>query len=295
MTVTGNVVSPSGTVGIGDHGSLTASGTISGQTGVTLSGDMTLSGLVISDAGVVEITDTGGLSLTNTSSIISASSIAISSPGALTQGGLLSAPRIVVNNGSATATGLDGTQIETSGTARPTGALLKTQLPTSTMSQSGFFMATGQVIQNGRLAVTGTSSIVRIDASNGVTLNGSGLVAPKTWFILGLNAGAKAAGTVDVLYLDTVTTGQAPGGGAALSGTVGGLGGDAAAGTSRIEPGSNAAFRINGCPIASVNCVLLTVQGIPAASPLNNFAIGSIFDPTDQDDLLLPLVSDEVY
>jgi hypothetical protein len=76
---------------------------------------------------------------------------------------------------------------------------------------------------------------------------------------------------------------------------VGGLGGNAAAGTSHIEPDGNSAFRINGCPIASVNCILLTFQGLPAANPLNNFAIGSIFDPTDQDDLLLPLVSDEVY
>ena len=76
---------------------------------------------------------------------------------------------------------------------------------------------------------------------------------------------------------------------------MGDVGGFAAAAVSRIEPDTNAAFRINGCAIASVNCVLIPIQSIPAANPLNNFVIGSIFDPTDQDDLLLPLVSDEVY
>jgi hypothetical protein len=41
--------------------------------------------------------------------------------------------------------------------------------------------------------------------------------------------------------------------------------------------------------------VLLTTLTVPAASPLRDFIIGSFFDPSDEDDLLLPLVSDEVY
>jgi hypothetical protein len=150
-------------------------------------------------------------------------------------------------------------------------------------------------VQTGTLTVAGLPSVMRIDASVGITFapSPSGLVAPDTWLILGLTNGAKATGGIDVLALDTVFTGQ--GSGAQLSGSVGGLGGNAAAGLARIAPGSNATFRINGCPISSVNCVLLTTQGIPTASPLNGFNIGSLFDPTDQDDLLLPLVSDEVY
>ena len=150
-------------------------------------------------------------------------------------------------------------------------------------------------MQTGVLTVAGAPSTMRIDASTGITFAPSpaGLVAPHTWLILGLSNGAKATGGVDVLALDTVFTGF--GSGAQLSGAVGGLGGNAAAGAARIAPGSNSTFRINGCPISSVNCVLLTTQGIPTASPLNSFVIGSLFDPTDQDDLLLPLVSDAVY
>jgi hypothetical protein len=44
-----------------------------------------------------------------------------------------------------------------------------------------------------------------------------------------------------------------------------------------------------------VNCVLLPTQGLPTANPLNDITIGSLFNPDDQDDLLLPIVSDQDY
>ena len=52
---------------------------------------------------------------------------------------------------------------------------------------------------------------------------------------------------------------------------------------------------INSCPIHSVNCVLLPTQGLPTANPLNDINFGSMFNPDDQDDLLLPIVSDQDY
>ncbi len=187
------------------------------------------------------------------------------------------------------------TFVQTSGVARPQGALTQAELPVSATSSAGFFITTGDLVQTGILTVAGQPSIMRIDATTGISFapSPSGLVAPDTWLILALSNGAKATGGIDVLALDTIFSGAASG--AQLSGSVGGLGGNAAAGEARIAPGSNATFRINGCPISSVNCILLTTQGIPTASPLNSFAIGSLFDPTDQDDLMLPLVSDEVY
>jgi hypothetical protein len=33
----------------------------------------------------------------------------------------------------------------------------------------------------------------------------------------------------------------------------------------------------------------------PAANPLNDFSIGSFYNSNDQDDLLLPIVSDQDY
>ncbi len=310
MNVAGTILSGAGTVGVADIGTLNVEGIISGQSGVTQSatGDMNLSGLIVSGAGAVMITDAGVLSLINgngatnspnigvTSSIVAATTIGITDLNTMSLGGLLSAPRIVVNNGAGSATFLPGTQIVTSGRTRPRGSLSVSQLPTSANpTDLGFFMTTGALLQTGTLTVTGTPSVMRIDASTSINLalSPAGIVAPDTWFILGETNGAKAAGFVVVLNLDAFFTGA--GAGSTLTGTVGGLNGNAAAGASGIVPSTNSTFRINGCPIASVNCVLLTTQGIPAASPLRDFVIGSVFNPTDEDDLLLPLVSDEVY
>jgi len=262
---------------------------------------MTLSGLVTGAAGTVAISDAGVLEMRDTSSIVAATTIAITDIDALTLGGLLSAPKIVVDNGSGTATVLTGTRIQTGGEVRPPGVVSLARLPSSATSKAGFFMTTGQMIQHGTLLVTSlpgtpttSPSIVRIDSSGVITLDPSaGIVAPNSWLILGLGSDAKATGGIAVANLDAVSVGLAAG--TALTGSVGGLVGNAAAGAANIAPVANSTFKINGCPIASVNCVLLTTQGIPAASPLRDFVIGSIFNPTDDDDLMLPLVSDEVY
>jgi hypothetical protein len=297
LTVAGSIISAGGAVGISDAGSLNASGTIRGQTGLSLaaSGDMTLPGLFSSGAGTVSLTDAGVLSLASSTGITSPSTITITDFNAINLAGLLSAPKIVINNGAGNLDILPGTAVQTSGVTRPQGVLTQAQLPIGATSSVGFFITTGELVQTGALTVAGVPSTMRIDASAGISFAPSpaGLLAPNTWLILGLSNGAKATGGVNVLALDTVFTGLASS--AQLSGSVGGLNGNAAAGAARIAPGSNATFRINGCPISSVNCVLLTTQGIPTASPLNGFVIGSLFDPNDQDDLLLPLVSDAVY
>ena len=44
-----------------------------------------------------------------------------------------------------------------------------------------------------------------------------------------------------------------------------------------------------------MNCVLLPTLTLPVANPLDEIAIGSLYNPNDQDDLLLPIVSDQDY
>jgi hypothetical protein len=74
-----------------------------------------------------------------------------------------------------------------------------------------------------------------------------------------------------------------------------GLTGAAAAGVSGIQPSPNSNFRINSCPIASVNCVLLSTLAVPTANPLNDINIGTLSNQNDEYDLLLPIVSDQDY
>jgi hypothetical protein len=96
-----------------------------------------------------------------------------------------------------------------------------------------------------------------------------------------------------VQNLDVIQTGGS--GSTQLTGTVGGFSGPAAAGAAGIQPGPGSNFRFNSCPIASVNCVLVSALAIPTANPLNDINVGSLYNPNDQDDLLLPIVSDQDY
>jgi hypothetical protein len=125
--------------------------------------------------------------------------------------------------------------------------------------------------------------------SGGLTTFGD-LVAPNTTLILASGAG-RAVGTLDVGGL--VVLGN--GGGTDLNGVVNGLGGDAAAHLSTIEPLQNANYRLNSCPLHSINCVLLSVQAPPVNSPLTNLSIVGVPDQQDDPDLLLPNISDKDY
>ena len=226
--------------------------------------------------------------------ISAGTTLTVSAPGTIALGGQISAPFGFVDNGTGTVNVLAGTQIQTGGQTRPTGAVQASQLPSRTISKQGFFISTGLFNQLGALSVVGSPSVLRVDSSGPIQFgNAGGIAAPNTWLILSLSTGAKATGAIVVANLDVVFTGST--GGVALIGSVANLTGNAAAGAANIQPSSNATFQVNGCPIASVNCVLLTTQGIPTNNPLGDVRIGSIATASDDEDLLLPLVSDEVY
>ncbi len=268
---------------------------------------MTVSGLIASTAGAVALNDTGTLTLSSGGGIAASTTISIVDGNAITIGGTLSAPRIIVNQGSTgtgTFTATSTALIQTGGITYVAGTLPAATLQNdiaATGSNAGFYLFTNQFTQqSGFLTVTGLAGqnqlpTIGITSTGTVAFGTSGLAAPTSWLILDLvGTDAKSTGAINVNHLDAIFSPQGAAG-TALTGMVNGLSGNAAAGAANIAPGTNASFQVNGCPIASINCVLLTTQGIPAASPLNNFVIGSIFDPTDEDDLLLPLVSDEVY
>ena len=85
------------------------------------------------------------------------------------------------------------------------------------------------------------------------------------------------------------------GGSTALTGTVNGLGGNAAAAASGITPRVDSTFPDQRLPDRIDQLRGADDRGVLAAFPLRDFIIGGIIDPTDADDLLLPLVSDQEY
>jgi hypothetical protein len=133
--------------------------------------------------------------------------------------------------------------------------------------------------------------------------NSLGLAAPKIALVLDLGAG-NATGHIDADTLAlfyTLQTGQP----STLSGTLRTalatpVSDQAAASQAFIAqnilfvPSNH--FQINGCALASVNCVLTSLfPQIPIGNPFKDLAIGRFNDPLDDPDLLLPNVSDRDY
>ncbi|HVB66825.1 MAG TPA: hypothetical protein VNE67_03085, partial [Acetobacteraceae bacterium] len=224
---------------------------------------------------------------------------------ALTLAGVISAPTMVFNATPNQITIANGTTIVTGGTARPTGPAGSFAYPLSTTARPdtpGAYFS--DFLQQGAVTVTsqsGGASILRIDAYGGgdITFSpGGGLYGTSTWLILDLHGSGAlgtASGNVFVRWLDVIFPLGSAGGGASLGGTVDGIGGQTAAGAAHISPVGDARYRFNSCAIGSVNCIVLPVEVLPLANPLEGFSLSSLLDSDEDDDLFLPLVSRRDY
>ncbi|HUZ63063.1 MAG TPA: hypothetical protein VMU82_05060, partial [Acetobacteraceae bacterium] len=140
----------------------------------------------------------------------------------------------------------------------------------------------------------GTPATVRIDLpSAGGAIQFNNLVAPTTTLIINPGAG-QATGTINVANLIALAL---PGstGGSTLTGMVGGFAGVAAAGISTITPLPLNQFRINSCPIMSVNCVVLPLEAVPSSNPIDNLDFGTTRRRRRDRYLQLPNVSAQDY
>ncbi|HUB16032.1 MAG TPA: S-layer family protein, partial [Acetobacteraceae bacterium] len=211
--------------------------------------------------------------------------------------GVISAASIQINDPLQIVLGNGG--FVTGGAIRPATTLQASQLPTAA-TDPGAYLAAGSVLETGGFSVSnlpGTQeSILSITLTNptgSVQFGGTGLNAPNTWLILGLFSGT-AGGSFNVKALDIAFL-QPPGSATFVSSTINGFTGNAAAGAGNIEPQPNTNFRIDGCPIHSVNCAILSTQSLPEANPLNDINLGSPAGSQNEEDLVLPVVSDERY
>ena len=302
-TITGSTVSATA------NGNFNILGTVQDANSVSLvssTGSITETGTLI--AGVLTGSAAGDASLTGTAasnavvqldSFTSGGTFTLDNGVGLTINGPLTAPTIVIDTGANTMTLADKAVITTGGTPRPAGTITSFPGDTPALTTNGAFLTTSSgFTQQGSSTILGFGggpAILRINANRDANITFdpvAGLQGTNTWLILNIGTG-KSSGQIHVKNLDVIHNGQT--GAASLSGTVTGLSGPAAAGASGIQPNPNANFRINSCPIGSVNCVLLPTQGVPTANPLNDINIGTLFNPNEDDDLLLPIVSDQDY
>lgn len=299
LTITGNVTA--NTIALSATGGMTIPGSVVDTNSVTLTagGSIDETGTLVaglltgSAAGNASLTG-GGNQVANLGGFTAGGSFSLTDATDLLISTTLTAPKIVIDAGGNQIVFADGATIVTGGTARPPGALAS--FPSAANSANGAFLSAGSFVQQGNSFLAGLAGgpdIVRIDASGGrISLDQTGgLQGPQTWLILGLTSAA-ATGNLFVQTLDLQDAGASS---ASLVGSVAGLTGVAAAGAAGILPAPNANFRFNSCVIGSVNCVLLPSENVPIANPLNELDIGALSSPEEQDDLLLPIVSEWDY
>ena len=298
--------------------SLNLDSTLSGTTGIRLGigGDVSESGslvtpLLTGSSGGATALASGGNRIGEIDSFTAGTTLTVTDGESLTLAGVINAPKMVFSATPNQITIANGTDLVTGGYARPSGPAGSFSYPAGTSGGGNPSSAVAPVgayfsdfEQQGRVTVSsqgGGPSIVRIDAYDGgsITLSSAGgLYGPSTWLILDLRpSGALgvASGNLFVRWLDLIFPYGSTGGGADLSGTVNGITGQSAAGAANIYPQADPRFRFNTCAIGSVNCVVLPVEVLPLANPLQEFSIGSLLNSDEDDSLFLPLVSRRDY
>lgn len=251
--------------------------------------------LTMSASGNTSLTGAGN-QIAHIGDVTSGGTLSLNDAVALLISGAVSAPSIFINTGANAITLADKATITTGGIQRPPGIVAGFPPNTSTL---GAFLTTSkgftQLGNSTILGFGGGPSVLRINASGASNISfdqTQGLQGSTTWLILSLGSGT-ASGQINVRSLDILGSGN--GGSAQLTGMVNGLAGPEAAAEAGIQPSPNTDFRINACAIHSVNCVLLPTQGVPVANPLNQINIGTLFNSNEEEDLLLPIVSNRDY
>ena len=313
ITAAGQLSLTAGTGGIAVAGSL-AAGTLTLASLGSISepgGSITAATLQGSSAGA---TDLGGRNaIGQITNFTAGTAFMLADTTALTLTGTLTAPLIALQMPTSAFTLANGAAIVTGGTPEPAdfvlldasaggGLVIASELPTAAKpalsggQKVGAYLTVGSFIQLGTSTVgaitAGGANILSITAPGTGNITFANLQGLNTWLLVDVNQG-KVSGNIFVKAL----TLQYPAGyaGATLAGAINDITGPAAAGQATILPLPSNNFSLNHCPIHSINCVLLPEESIPAASPLENFSIGTLLDNNDDENLLLPIVSNQDY
>ena len=232
----------------------------------------------------------------------------LAAPGTITLGGTLSASSLQIgdivtkpSDRETKAIIWNGTVVRTGSNASIQGATKSISIPAPLTPGHG---ALGVYLDTASFQQTGTSTVSAITgnaATMQVTVEGHGnatfnsLIAPDAQLLLVLEQGGTAGGLIDVAGLNIYyTTGIIPIAPVSLHGSVGGLGGFAAATVGFSHHLPNVDYQINSCPIQSINCILLSPLLVPIVDPVNDYAEGTQ-RKRHQDDDALPNVGEEDY
>jgi filamentous hemagglutinin family protein len=278
--------------------------------GITEAAGAGITAEVLSSLGPVG----GAVSLAGTANAIgmvkdvtAQTTLALADNVALALAGTIAAPLIAIDTQNHPLTLANGATLLTGGIAQPanlpSGPAALPFLPSAATTGGGAYLTAGSFAQQGRSAVAplagGTApTVLSIATPGGGGMRfdpAQGLVGPTTWLVLNLGTTTPGQASGNVFVKSLALEYAPPLGTAGLFGSVNELTGLSAAGAGVIVPTPNPAFRFNNCPIHSINCVLLPTQQIPTANPLQNFSLDTMLNRNDEDELLLPIVTDQDY
>jgi hypothetical protein len=300
----------SGGVTIG--GSLDASGAlgINAANGVAEAQGGRLSGATASlsaAAGNVAIDGalaaTGALTLTagadisqGAASSIVAGSADLFAPDTITLAGSLAAQRIQIGDAGTRNVVWNGNTIRTGSSLH--GATNAIDVSAPLTSGNGVFVQSAGFQQLGNSFVdplTGTTATLQITIQGQGTAHFDNLLAPGAQLLLVLDQAGKANGAIDVAGLNVFhSLNETPAQAADFTGVVGGRTGTAAAGVGFSHLISNINYQINGCPIQSLDCILLSPVVVPVVDPVTDYAEDTQRRRHSDDDAL-PNVGEEDY
>jgi hypothetical protein len=299
--------SVSQTLVLHDSTSLTIAGNLS-------AGPSTSGGQATGGGGLIDIVTDGSATQTGTATW-TASRLVLSAQGNVTlaSGGLLTV-------------GTDGPAAIPGRYPRPSNLQSPFDPSTTTSYGASFSALTGSIVlqsQGVRITpLTGqTNPLARfiLGTTNGLTPNSgvidltAGLSSPQSppqsaanvilYLSNGTGVGSLNVGALEVFYTGPQTRNPTNFTNSSLLNAQGSLvSGTVAASAASIgnglpntifKPSSN--IRLNGCPIASVNCTILSTEALPAGSPLRDIIFSALNDSYDDPDFLLPSVSDQDY
>jgi len=291
------------TVSLLVSGSVTASaGSVSlTATNLTVASDVTAAGNIDLDASTGTLAQTSGMIDAGSAT----SMITLNAVDMVDLAGTLSAQTIMIGDASLPSQAprqvvWDGNTIDTGSDVPPNAQ--KPQFPNDTGAARGVFVVADDFTQTGLTRINGLGHGATIDitlarGSGAVRFDhsfGAGLIAPGAQLFLTLNAGT-ASGHIDVAGLSVRYTRPGATILSDLDGTIGGLGGQSAAGRGYIAPQPDANYRFNSCAIESVNCVLLSPIIVPIFNPTGDLVVETSHKRSDDDDLIIPNVGDEDF
>jgi filamentous hemagglutinin family protein len=133
---------------------------------------------------------------------------------------------------------------------------------------SGAFEPTAQADLGPAGAPAGTLASVFMSLSSSGTISLQNLVGTGAYVVMAAGPTGQISGNVNLDHLEILSAQSAD-----LTGQLGGLSGQTAAGNGSAYPYPQANYRFNACPIGSYNCTVLPVEVLPAGNPLQNFDI----------------------